>query len=35
MKLPNLRIIGIEGEDPKLKGPENISQKKIIEEKFL
>jgi hypothetical protein len=34
MKRPNLRMIGIEGDDPQLKGPENIFNN-IIGEKFL
>jgi hypothetical protein len=33
MKIPHLRIIGVEKEDPKFKGPENIFNK-IIEENF-
>ena len=33
MKIPNLRIIGIKGEELQLKGTENIFNK-IIEENF-
>ena len=33
MKRPNLKIIGVEGEELQLKGPENIFNK-IIEENF-